>query len=709
MSKFNKKHPSRHLRRLMVLLLIFPLIMGALPATSNAAEADRNVSQEDDRAITAIAISAGDISSFVILPDHSLRAWGIGEWYRFSNDPTNAEDDSIIMEDVAAISNGRQHQMIIQTDGSLWTMGWNRDGQLGDGTTENRLIPVRIMDDVIAVSASLYHSTAIKTDGSLWVWGSNWHGQVGDGTAAVRDPEGRILEANYHYLPVKIMDDVVAVSAAHYHTMAIRTDGSLWAWGSNWAGQLGDGTNTCRFSPVKVKEDVITVYAGWLSTFAITADGNLWAWGSDFSNTLGDGATTESNRPIKIMDNVVDVSAGSHHTMVIRTDGSLWAWGANWSGQLGDGTNTHRFSPVRVMEDVAVVSAGTHHTMAIKTDGSLWAWGSKRDSLQSAVPIVVNTSALGLRAPIPRALEAPLSYANADDLLSAVGMAKFSEFAVPGDRTFNIPSDVSARGFEVLQGLTMLYESAEVRQGFTLQGISVRGANVLTFHYGNNAGDIANFIWSRSIAAENATTDFFGRGAISERMEERSEITLAITEWVTHDTQEPDGWVVSWAQHGQAFMAALPASFTEEDVLAFCYAQPITSWELEGNAISVSIQGMGDVSIFERTVGIAGFDGTGNEINVIGNILYSGSRRVGYRWLIDYTSQRFQYVLRPGAYEFHIEAAVGQPEINIQHFVNGSRTVSTNFTESLARHLSSGFHLIVTSDPNDSYLTVAAE
>ena len=208
-----------------------------------------------------------------------------------------------------------------------------------------------------------FYSMAIKTDGSLWAWGSNYYGQIGDGTTQDTST------------PVKIMDSVVSVSAGGSHTMAIRTDGNLWAWGVNNCGQIGDGTGQSKFLPVKIMDSVLSVSAGGDHTMAIRTDGSLWAWGCNDYVQLGDGTSKNKLTPVKIMDSVLSVSAGLHHTMAIKTDGSLWAWGSNGLGQLGDGTGQNKFLPIKIMDSVVSVSTGSRHTVAIRTDGSLWAWG----------------------------------------------------------------------------------------------------------------------------------------------------------------------------------------------------------------------------------------------------------------------------------------------------------------------------------------------
>jgi len=267
--------------------------------------------------------------------------------------------------------------MAIKSDGSLWGWGNNWYGQIGDGTKGNdRLNPIKIMDDVMQVSAGTNHTAAIKSDGSLWFWGDNYYGKVGDGPIS---GESVSIEDGISGGPVKIMDDVLQVSAGNYITAAIKNDGSLWILKTLDNEQTGDyETNEDRLKPVKIMDDVIQVSMGGYHTMVIKRDNSLWGWGHNSNGELGDGTTENKLNPVKIMDNVVQVSTSYWFTMAIKSDGSLWAWGRNKEGELGDGTTDDKLNPVKIMDNVIRVSTGGNFTMAVKSDGSLWAWGLNR-------------------------------------------------------------------------------------------------------------------------------------------------------------------------------------------------------------------------------------------------------------------------------------------------------------------------------------------
>jgi alpha-tubulin suppressor-like RCC1 family protein len=256
--------------------------------------------------------------------------------------------------------------------GQLYTWGNNVHGQLGDGTLQGKSIPTHIgtAEDWTTVSAGDQHTVALKSDGSLWTWGDNHEGRLGDGTSELRkDSPVRIGSDN----------DWAAAEAGDNHTVALKTNGSLWAWGGNSSGQLGDDSFENRNVPILIDDEStwIAVSAGFYHTVALQADGSLWAWGYNSKGQLGDGSTTSKKVPTQIStEEWAAVSAGTNFTVALKADGSLWAWGLNHVGQLGEGTVVDKNVPTRVGSDTwLAAAAGDNHVVAIKADGSLWAWG----------------------------------------------------------------------------------------------------------------------------------------------------------------------------------------------------------------------------------------------------------------------------------------------------------------------------------------------
>lgn len=315
-------------------------------------------------------IYGGDLYTSAIKADGTLWAWGDNALGRLGDGTrSNRYKPVKILDAVSQVSVGYGHTLAVKPDNTLWAWGRNNGGQLGVGTVGSLDTPTKVMDEAVKAYACEYHSFAIKADGSLWAWGNNGSGRLGDGTTTDR------------LTPVKIMDKVAHVVSESSHSMAIKTDGSLWAWGYNGYGQLGDGTTTNKLEPVKIMTNVVQIVSVnavatlEASSFAIKTDGSLWAWGHNKYGQLGDGTTTNQLNPIKIMDNVVQVVTSRYTTMVIKADGSLWGWGRNAGGMLGDGTKTAKLKPTKIMDNVTQVTMGDNYSLAIKNDASLWAWG----------------------------------------------------------------------------------------------------------------------------------------------------------------------------------------------------------------------------------------------------------------------------------------------------------------------------------------------
>lgn len=258
--------------------------------------------------------------------------------------------------------------------GIAWAWGLNDSGQLGDGTTNNfRALPVRVgsLTGVIRIEGGEQHSLALRADGTVWAWGQNGFGQLGDGTTTGRSTPTQVTG----------LTNVTAIAGDYYHSLALRSDGTAWAWGYNDEGQLGDGTTTNRLLPVQVSglTDVMAIAGGYHHSLALRSDGTVWAWGENFYGQLGDGTTTNRLLPVQVsgLTGVTAISEGAWHSLALLSDGTVRSWGYNNYGQLGDGTTTKRLVPVQVsgLTSVTAIVGGGGHSLALGSDGTAWAWG----------------------------------------------------------------------------------------------------------------------------------------------------------------------------------------------------------------------------------------------------------------------------------------------------------------------------------------------
>lgn len=205
------------------------------------------------------------------------------------------------------------------------------------------------LSNVFGVAAGWGHAVALKNDGTVWTWGHNVDGQLGDGTTATRLTPGRVAG----------LSNIIGIAAGWWHTVALKSDGTVWAWG--W------GNN---YTPTQVSglTGIVAIAAGWRHTAALKSDGTVWTWGG-------------SPRQVSGLSNVVSIAAGWGYTVALKNDGTVWAWGDNSSGQLGDGTTTNRGTPVQAngLGNVAAIATGSWHTVALKNDGAVWTWGYNED------------------------------------------------------------------------------------------------------------------------------------------------------------------------------------------------------------------------------------------------------------------------------------------------------------------------------------------
>jgi len=279
-------------------------------------------------------------------------------------------------------SSGCQQSAAIKTDGTLWTWGANTCGRLGDNTVTTRSSPVTTAGGGAnwrQVSAQGFrHMSAIKTDGSLWTWGCNTYGQLGNSSTTSRSSPGTTAGGGSTWCQT---------SAGNNHTTAVKTDGTLWTWGLNSYGNLGTNNIVSRSSPGTTSGAGSTwcmAAGGVCHSVAVKTDGTLWTWGLNSSGQLGTGGTVNRSSPGTTAGcgtTWCTVTAGCAISAAIKTDGTLWTWGLNTCGRLGDGTTITRNSPVSTVGgtnswcQVSTSTLGGNHTTAMKSDGTLWTWG----------------------------------------------------------------------------------------------------------------------------------------------------------------------------------------------------------------------------------------------------------------------------------------------------------------------------------------------
>jgi len=277
----------------------------------------------------------------------------------------------------------------IKSDGTLWAWGENTFGALGQnnqGNPTNQSSPIQIGSDTTwsSVGGGYRHGTAVKTDGTLWSWGYNYHGLLGQNN-----------ETHYSS-PVQVGSDTnwSSVASGNVYTYGRKTDGTLWAWGNNANGTLGQNSsqNANRSSPVQIPgTNWSEQYCSNQSTVtAIKTDGTLWAWGRNWEGQLGqnEGETKAKSSPVQIPgSNWAILARGSgertRNPIAVKTDGTLWVWGSNDNGGLGQNNLTNYSSPIQVGTDTTwsttIRPAGTRYgrfIACIKSDNTLWVWGS---------------------------------------------------------------------------------------------------------------------------------------------------------------------------------------------------------------------------------------------------------------------------------------------------------------------------------------------
>lgn len=329
----------------------------------------------------------------------TVRSWGLGNVGQLGTGQTG---DSTVPRlstgtaGVTKLSGGGFHTVALAKNGTASGWGWGTYGQANGGQSDSAA-PVKVpnLAGVRDISAGIYHSLIVTgAEGTVWAMGSNQFGAFGTGPDQAGQGGPVVVPG---------LSGVRSVAAGGLHSLALREDGTVWAWGLNTAGQLGTGSTTDSVRPVPVPglNNVVAVSAGLYHSLALKDDGTVWAWGWNGLGQLGTGrpgAVSLLPAPVEGLTGITSISAGGLHSLAVSLDGKVWAWGSNGVGQLGTGHpgDIARTPALVPIDSVATVAGGGYHTMALKTDGTIWTWGWNRfgqlgtgSTTDSAVPLRV--------------------------------------------------------------------------------------------------------------------------------------------------------------------------------------------------------------------------------------------------------------------------------------------------------------------------------
>ncbi|MDD2421040.1 MAG: hypothetical protein PHU78_02660, partial [Heliobacteriaceae bacterium] len=364
----------------------------------------RNCSVVEGTQLIAPQVVAGDATSFFLRQDQKLWGWGQNDYGQVGNgeiitegDPRNGQQPPHLLtnegfnQGFKHVASGRWHSLGVKNDGTVWGWGNNEKSQLGNMSSQPHSSPVQIpnLQDMTAVACGEFFSLALDKDGYVWAWGNNTDNELGRGS---QEPSSNTPQRVKGQGGGGYLDNVKAIACGRFHGLALKYDGTVWAWGIGNDGNLGNGEDySDEIYPVQVLNlsDVKSIEAGDHFSLALKNDGTVWAWGSRHHvGCLGDGLTDDtegfSSIPVQVrglynlgyLSDVKAITCGENHSLAVKKDGKVWAWGDNY-GALGNGEQDASSTPVETKDitDVVSIAAGCGYSLALKNDSTVWGWG----------------------------------------------------------------------------------------------------------------------------------------------------------------------------------------------------------------------------------------------------------------------------------------------------------------------------------------------
>ncbi|GEO07111.1 hypothetical protein AAE02nite_47750 [Adhaeribacter aerolatus] len=349
-------------------------------------------------------LAGGEFNSFAISKYGKLYAWGFN-WSGQLGNGTNVTSTvpidisnfgALAGKTIIQVVSEARYTLALATDGTVYAWGSNFSRNLGSNQVGDSNVPVQVnnLSGIISISGGERHSLALKSDGTVYAWGSNNNGQLGNGS----------LDPFPISTPMQVVNlsEVIAIAGGDSHSLALKSDGTVYAWGRGYSGQLGDGnfyTDSPYGSAVPVEvtalHNVTAIAAGPNYSLALKGDGTVFGWGNNYSSSV----------PVQVdgLSGITAIAAAYFHSLALKSDSTVYAWGSGQYGQLGNGVfyNTYPFGstePVRVsgLTGITAIAGGRDHSLALKADGSVYAWGSYNfgnlgndSGVPSAVPVQV--------------------------------------------------------------------------------------------------------------------------------------------------------------------------------------------------------------------------------------------------------------------------------------------------------------------------------
>jgi alpha-tubulin suppressor-like RCC1 family protein len=348
--------------------------------------------------LTGVTALAGGIwHSLALKNDGTVWAWGDNQYGELGNgtytttSPYGIDTPEMVsgLTGITAIAIGEIDNLALKSDGTVWAWGYNGYGDLGNGTYTSSKTPVQVLGPggvgfltgVTALAGGGYSKMALKSDGTVWAWGYNSYGELGNGTYTNSNTPVQVLGPS----GVGYLSGVTAIAGGEASNLALKSNGTVWAWGDGGNGELGNGTFTSTINtPVQVLgpggagslTGVTAIAEGSLLSLALTSNGTVLAWGYSGYGQLGNGTDTDSNTPVEVsgLSGVTAIASGDggFYSLALTSAGTVWAWGDNGYGQLGNGTDTDSSTPVEVsgLSGVMAIGTGLYHGLALKATPS---------------------------------------------------------------------------------------------------------------------------------------------------------------------------------------------------------------------------------------------------------------------------------------------------------------------------------------------------